>query len=334
MTRRLGAAIETWPTGKSRVPLHTATRRIRAGPAFDDPEYPVTRGCVTTCRGSGDWTVSTSVHPAVPHRYRHGVARPARRPFGDRVGLLSCRTSTPGRAFEPQGQRPTCASSSPTCDGAVGVLGAGCCDVVYTGIGAICWLPDIRRWAAIVAPKLLRPGWPACSSGRAIPCCGANERTPKARTGPVGARVSVLSRPTARFFVEHDTYGRRRPSSPHPSRSSFQPWSRRDLPPRSPRQGLAVTALEEHREVAVEPVGTTRMIPSPDFEEEYILAEGRDRMPLTLHPAGSQALDLDRSNAAVRRARRVGGCVRPCRPQTTPAARAEGRTLKTYSWKR
>ena len=30
-------------------------------------------------------------------------------------------------------------------------------DVVYTGIGALCWLPDIRGWAGVVA-KLLKPG--------------------------------------------------------------------------------------------------------------------------------------------------------------------------------
>ena len=30
-------------------------------------------------------------------------------------------------------------------------------DFVYTGIGAICWLPDIHRWAQVVA-ALLRPG--------------------------------------------------------------------------------------------------------------------------------------------------------------------------------
>src|SRR5437763_10498553 len=30
-------------------------------------------------------------------------------------------------------------------------------DFVFTGIGAICWLPDIRRWAGVVA-DLLRPG--------------------------------------------------------------------------------------------------------------------------------------------------------------------------------
>ena len=30
-------------------------------------------------------------------------------------------------------------------------------DLVFTGIGALCWLPDIRRWAEVVA-GLLRPG--------------------------------------------------------------------------------------------------------------------------------------------------------------------------------
>jgi SAM-dependent methyltransferase len=40
---------------------------------------------------------------------------------------------------------------------AVEVAGAGAFDLVYTGIGALCWLPDIRRWAEVVA-GLLRPG--------------------------------------------------------------------------------------------------------------------------------------------------------------------------------
>lgn len=30
-------------------------------------------------------------------------------------------------------------------------------DLVYTGIGALCWLPDVNRWAQVVA-SLLRPG--------------------------------------------------------------------------------------------------------------------------------------------------------------------------------
>ena len=41
--------------------------------------------------------------------------------------------------------------------GAPEVLGRERFDLVYTGIGALCWLPDIRRWAAVVA-SVLRPG--------------------------------------------------------------------------------------------------------------------------------------------------------------------------------
>jgi SAM-dependent methyltransferase len=42
-------------------------------------------------------------------------------------------------------------------DGALEVLPAGEFDLVFTGIGALCWLPDIRQWAQIVS-ALLRPG--------------------------------------------------------------------------------------------------------------------------------------------------------------------------------
>jgi len=41
--------------------------------------------------------------------------------------------------------------------GAVDALGSERFDVVYTGIGALCWLPDVGRWAEVVA-GLLRPG--------------------------------------------------------------------------------------------------------------------------------------------------------------------------------
>ena len=40
---------------------------------------------------------------------------------------------------------------------AVAVLGEGQFDLVFTGIGALCWLPSVARWAAVVA-RLLRPG--------------------------------------------------------------------------------------------------------------------------------------------------------------------------------
>jgi SAM-dependent methyltransferase len=40
---------------------------------------------------------------------------------------------------------------------AVEALGPERFDLVFTGVGALCWLPDVRRWAEIVA-ALLRPG--------------------------------------------------------------------------------------------------------------------------------------------------------------------------------
>jgi SAM-dependent methyltransferase len=40
---------------------------------------------------------------------------------------------------------------------AVAAFGAERFDFVYTGIGALCWLPSVARWAEVVA-ELLRPG--------------------------------------------------------------------------------------------------------------------------------------------------------------------------------
>jgi SAM-dependent methyltransferase len=40
---------------------------------------------------------------------------------------------------------------------AASVLGAAAFDLVFTGIGALGWLPSVRRWAGVVA-DLLRPG--------------------------------------------------------------------------------------------------------------------------------------------------------------------------------
>lgn len=40
---------------------------------------------------------------------------------------------------------------------AVEALGGARFDIVYTGIGALCWLSDVHRWAEVVA-ELLRPG--------------------------------------------------------------------------------------------------------------------------------------------------------------------------------
>jgi SAM-dependent methyltransferase len=39
------------------------------------------------------------------------------------------------------------------------VLEAGSFDFVYTGVGALCWLPKIRQWVRVVAELLVPGGW-------------------------------------------------------------------------------------------------------------------------------------------------------------------------------
>ena len=41
---------------------------------------------------------------------------------------------------------------------AVEVFGAGQFDLVYTGVGALCWLPDVHRWGQVIADLLVDGG--------------------------------------------------------------------------------------------------------------------------------------------------------------------------------
>ena len=156
---------------------------------------------------------------------------------------------------------------------AVDVLGAQCCDLVYTGIGAICWLPDIRRWADVVA-GLLRPG------GRLFLRDGHPVLWAMSDPRPDG--LLVIEYPyfqtEGTTVVEEETYaGAGVLSSPvtiifkHGLGELFTALT---------EAGLTVTHLEEHREVPWNQLGDA-MIESPDFEGEYVLAQGGDRMPLS-----------------------------------------------------
>ena len=123
---------------------------------------------------------------------------------------------------------------------AADVLGAGAFDLVYTGIGALCWLPDIRRWAGVVA-ALLRPG------GRLF----IREGHPMlwtidgARRRPAGREVPVLRAAGAahldrgRHLRGHrpGLHAERQPRvEPRPRRDRHRPPRRR---PRAHRPGRA-----------------------------------------------------------------------------------------------
>jgi len=254
---------------ESRVPLHTAPDGYDLA-SFDDPEYlsPVVRYDLPRLgRLDGRDVVHLQCHIGTD---TVSLARLGARSV---TGLdFSPSALEAGRALAVRANADVRFVESDFYD-AVGALGSQCCDVVYTGIGAICWLPDVRRWATIVA-ELLRPG------GRLF----MREGHPVlwAMSDPRPDGLLVMEYPyfetEGTVFVEEDSYaGTGTLASPetvcfnHGLGEIFTALT---------DAGLAVTALDEHREVPWNPLGHA-MIPSPTLDGEYVLASGRDRMPLS-----------------------------------------------------
>jgi SAM-dependent methyltransferase len=81
--------------------------------------------------------------------------------LGDVSGLtgihLQCHIGTDTLSLARLGARMTGLDLSPASLAAPQALGGRRFDLVYTGVGALCWLPDIDRWAAVV-DELLVPG--------------------------------------------------------------------------------------------------------------------------------------------------------------------------------
>lgn len=254
---------------ESRMPLHTAPDGYELA-AFDDPEYlsPVVRYDLPRLgRLDGLDVVHLQCHI--------GTDTVSLTRLGARsvTGLdFSPSALEAGRELALRAKADVRFVESDLYD-AVTALDRQTFDVVYTGIGAICWLPDIRRWAGVVA-ELLRPG------GRLF----IREGHPVlwAICDPRPDGLLVLEYPyfetEGTVFVENDSYSGTGTVTA-PESVSFN-HGLGEIFTALTEAGLRVTALEEHREVPWNPLGDG-MIPSPNFEEEFILAEGRDRMPLT-----------------------------------------------------
>jgi SAM-dependent methyltransferase len=254
---------------ESRVPLHTAPDGYDLA-AFDDPEHlsaVVRYDLPRLGRLDGRDVVHLQCHIGTDtvSLARLGARSVTGLDFSpaalDAARALARRANADVRFVEAD------------VDDAVGVLGAESADLVYTGIGAICWLPHIRRWADVVA-GLLRPG------GRLF----IREGHPVlwAMCDPRPDGLLVIEYPyfetEGTTFVEHDSYaGSGAVSAPE---SVIFNHGLGEIFTALTDAGLAVTALEEHREVPWNPLDDA-MIPSPDYDEEWVLAEGADRMPLT-----------------------------------------------------
>ena len=154
---------------------------------------------------------------------------------------------------------------------AVDVLGPSRFDLVYTGNGALCWLPNVARWAEVVA-GLLRPG------GRLF----IREGHPVLWTLSDPRPDGVLAIEYPYFesvgvpFHEPTSYaGNGALAAPDTVQFNHGIAEILDAVLAA---GLSLTGFEEHREVAWNPLGAA-MIASPDHPGEYVLAEGRDRLP-------------------------------------------------------
>lgn len=121
------------------------------------------------------------------------------------------------------------------------VLGSNRFDLVYTGVGALCWLPDIKRWASVVA-ALLRPG------GRLF----IREGHPMlwALTEPRPDGLVTLEYPYFEWagetrFVETETYVDHEGELTHPETIQFN-HGLGEIITALLRAGMELTAFEEH----------------------------------------------------------------------------------------
>lgn len=151
--------------------------------------------------------------------------------------------------------------------------GANQLDETHTGIGAICWLPDIRGWAAVVS-ALLRPG------GRLF----MREGHPMLDTISDTREDDLLVVHFPYFetagttFTDESTYGGEGIVSA-PRGVSFN-HGLGEVFTALTDAGLTVTALDEHREVPWRALGDA-MSESTDFDGEYVLGQNPERLPLT-----------------------------------------------------
>lgn len=156
---------------------------------------------------------------------------------------------------------------------AVEALGGNRFDLVFTGIGALCWLPDIDRWAGVVA-ALLRPG------GRLF-----------LREGHPMLWSIDETRPDGLLVVEHPYFERDEPivwddggtyvqTDRTFTRNVTHEWNHGlgEIVTALHRHGLALTMLVEHDSAPWDAVpGRTTV----DDLGEFRLTDRRWRLPMT-----------------------------------------------------
>jgi SAM-dependent methyltransferase len=156
---------------------------------------------------------------------------------------------------------------------AVAALEAEGFDLVFTGIGALCWLPDIRRWAEVVE-GLLRPG------GRLFireghPMLWAIDEKHVDRL-VVDYPYFEVAEPVV--FTDETTYVE---TDAVFEQNVSHSWNHGigEIVTALLARGLVITELVEHDSVPWDPL-PGQMVHS-DEDDEWRLRERRERLPLT-----------------------------------------------------
>ena len=155
---------------------------------------------------------------------------------------------------------------------AVEVLGAAAYDLVFTGIGALGWLPDVARWARVVA-GLLRPGGRLfIREGHPILWAADQDRL----DGSLVIDFPYFERTEPTIWDEPGTYVSTETEFAH-TRSAEWNHGIGEILTAVLDAGLTITGFEEHRSVPWQAMPD--MVAGPDGE--FRLPDRPDRMPLT-----------------------------------------------------
>lgn len=154
---------------------------------------------------------------------------------------------------------------------ALDVLPAGEFDLVYTGIGALCWLPSITEWAGVVADLLAPGGTLHIREGHPI-LWSMNETLPG-----LTLAFPYFEQPAPLEWDDDSTYVE--VSAPLQSTRTYE-WSRGlgEIVTALLDRGLRLDALIEHDSAAWEAL-PGRMTQRPDGE--WALTEQPSVMPLS-----------------------------------------------------
>jgi SAM-dependent methyltransferase len=155
---------------------------------------------------------------------------------------------------------------------AVAVLGEEQFDLVFTGIGALCWLPDIKRWASVVNRLLCPGGRLFIREGHPMLWTLDDERT----DGLVVVDYPYFETAEALVWNEEGTYVETDASFTHTVTHSWN-HGLGEIVTALLDNGMEITMLEEHDSVPWEAL-PGQMTVVPGSHKEWRLTDRPERL--------------------------------------------------------